>query len=67
MLSRCAPEGVSSSSRTRLVSALNVKRLMEDPEEAHERGRAARAAALHRYGLDRFVSDWDDLLAEVAG
>ena len=26
------------------------------------RGRAARAAALERYGLDRFLADWDDVL-----
>ena len=27
---------------------------------------AARAAALERYGLDRFLADWDDVLEEVA-
>ncbi|MEA2285364.1 MAG: hypothetical protein QOJ21_1407, partial [Solirubrobacteraceae bacterium] len=25
----------------------------------------ARAAALERYGLERFLADWDDLLEEV--
>jgi hypothetical protein len=28
-------------------------------------GKAAREAALTRYGLDRFLADWDRLLAEV--
>jgi hypothetical protein len=27
---------------------------------------AARQAALRRYGLERFLADWDALLAEVA-
>jgi hypothetical protein len=43
-----------------------IRRLMADPEEAATRGKAAREHALERYGLDRFLSDWDDLLAEVA-
>ena len=33
--------------------------------EARERGCAARAAVLERYGLERFLSDWDDVLEEV--
>ena len=39
---------------------------MRDPDEAAERGRAARAAALERYGLERFLADWDAVLEEVA-
>jgi hypothetical protein len=38
---------------------------VNDPDEAAERGRAARAAALERYGLARFLSDWDEVLGEV--
>jgi hypothetical protein len=30
------------------------------------RGQAARAMALSRYGLRRFLADWDRLLEEVA-
>jgi hypothetical protein len=60
-----AEAGIVSNDLDVLATAL--KRLMDDPEEAHERGRAGRAAALRRYGLDRFLSDWDDLLAEVTG
>jgi Glycosyl transferases group 1 len=43
-----------------------VRRLIEDPGEAAARGSAARAAALERYGLERFLADWDDALEEVA-
>jgi glycosyltransferase involved in cell wall biosynthesis len=39
---------------------------VRDPEAAREAGMAARAAALARYGLDRFLADWDALLEEVA-
>lgn len=39
--------------------------LINDPEEARRRGKAAREAALERYGLDRFLADWDTLLAEL--
>jgi hypothetical protein len=30
-------------------------------------GKAARAAATARYGLGRFLADWDALLEEVRG
>ncbi|MCW2632724.1 MAG: hypothetical protein JWR88_1686, partial [Pseudonocardia sp.] len=36
-----------------------------DPLRAAAMGRAARQAALRRYGVDRFLADWDRLLAEV--
>ncbi|HEX6022172.1 MAG TPA: glycosyltransferase [Solirubrobacter sp.] len=42
-----------------------LRRLIADSDEARERGAAARAAALKRYGLDRFLGDWDQLLARV--
>ncbi|MEV0134286.1 glycosyltransferase [Dactylosporangium sp. NPDC050688] len=38
--------------------------LIEDPEEARRMGQRARSVALARYGLDRFVADWDRLLEE---
>jgi glycosyltransferase involved in cell wall biosynthesis len=44
-----------------------LRRLVADPEEARDRGAAARGAALRRYGLERFLGDWDDLLARVTG
>ena len=42
-----------------------VRRLVDDPEQARVMGKAARVAALARYGLGRFLADWDALLAEV--
>jgi hypothetical protein len=55
--------GYVSTSVEVLVDGL--QRLLADPDEARERGRAARRAALDRYGLERFLADWDALLAEV--
>jgi hypothetical protein len=42
-----------------------ARRWMHDPHEARERGLAARRQALARYGLARFLDDWDRLLKEV--
>jgi glycosyltransferase involved in cell wall biosynthesis len=48
------------------VLAAAMRRMIDDRDEAAERGRAARAAVLERYGLERFLADWDELLEEVA-
>jgi glycosyltransferase involved in cell wall biosynthesis len=56
--------GVISTSVDVLADAL--RRLISDPEEAREMGEAARRVALARFGLDRFVEDWDRILTEVA-
>ncbi|MCW2943403.1 MAG: glycosyl transferase [Actinoallomurus sp.] len=56
--------GVISTRPARLRDAL--RRLLHDPDEAAEIGKAARAAALARYGLERFLRDWDLVLADVA-
>ena len=42
-----------------------VARYLHDEDAARLAGKAARAAALERYGLARFLSDWDALLEEV--
>jgi hypothetical protein len=55
--------GVISTRVDVLQEALRL--FMSDPDEARARGEAARAAALSRYGLDRFLSDWDTILMEV--
>jgi hypothetical protein len=47
------------------VLARALRDFAADPERAAQAGKAARAAALARYGLTRFLQDWDDLLAEV--
>jgi hypothetical protein len=49
------------------VLADAARRLVADPEQARFMGKAARAAAAARYGLDRFLADWDTLLEEVRG
>ncbi|UDY24983.1 glycosyltransferase [Nocardioides sp. Kera G14] len=43
-----------------------VRRLVDDPERATETGRAARQHVLERYGLKRFLDDWDAVLEEAA-
>jgi hypothetical protein len=57
--------GIVSTKLDVLVDGL--RRLIADPAEAAERGRAARAVALERHGLDRFLADWDAVLEERAG
>jgi glycosyltransferase involved in cell wall biosynthesis len=42
-----------------------IRRLVADPGEARERGRAARDAARARYGLERFLAAWNDVLDEA--
>ena len=58
-----AGAGVLSTRRDRLRDGLRA--LLEDPALAAEMGKRAREAALARYGLHRFLADWDRLLAEV--
>ncbi|RBP65441.1 glycosyl transferase family 1 [Brevibacterium sanguinis] len=43
-----------------------ARRLVADPARARDMGAAARAHALERYGLPRFLRDWDELLTSVA-
>ena len=42
-----------------------VRTYLHDEDAARLAGKAARAAALDRYGLARFLADWDRLLGEV--
>jgi Glycosyl transferases group 1 len=46
--------------------AATARVLVADPALARARGEVARAHALQRFGLARFLSDWDRLLEEVA-
>ena len=52
--------GVLTSRREEVARA--VRRYLDDPDLAAETGRAAREHALARYGLPRFLADWDRLL-----
>jgi hypothetical protein len=58
-----AEAGVLSTNPERLASAL--RDFLHDEDAARLAGKAARAAALERYGLPRFLRDWDALLEEV--
>jgi hypothetical protein len=42
-----------------------IRRLLDEPEEAKAMGAHARRAALNRFGLQRFLSDWDRVFEEV--
>jgi glycosyltransferase involved in cell wall biosynthesis len=44
-----------------------VRELVHDPDRARSMGRAGRAAALQRFGLRRFLADWNQALEEVVG
>lgn len=55
--------GTCATDPARLASAF--AELLADPAGARLRGRAAREYALRRFGLARFLDDWDQLLTEV--
>jgi glycosyltransferase involved in cell wall biosynthesis len=54
--------GVLSTRVDTLVEA--AQWLMDEPEQARLLGARARQVAVARYGLDRFLADWDRLLEE---
>ena len=47
------------------VLAAHARRLLDDADLAREQGLAARRHALARFGIDRFVGDWDLVLKEL--
>ncbi|MBV9592650.1 MAG: glycosyltransferase [Actinobacteria bacterium] len=57
--------GVVSSDIEVLRAA--VRHFLADADAARAAGQLARRHALHRYGIDRFLDDWDDLIKEVTG
>ncbi|HEX2174962.1 MAG TPA: glycosyltransferase family 4 protein [Nocardioidaceae bacterium] len=64
-VSRAVPPeaGVVSASPEEL--AAGVRRFVADLDAASAAGAAARRAALERYGLERFLADWDRVLGET--
>jgi glycosyltransferase involved in cell wall biosynthesis len=60
------PAGCGAVSNDLDVLTAALRRFLHDPAEAAEHGARARAAALARFGLDRFLDDWDAALKEVA-
>jgi hypothetical protein len=62
---RAVPAGAGILS-TRVDDLVDAARwLLTDETSAREMGAAARTAVRDRYGLPRFLSDWDRLLKEV--
>jgi hypothetical protein len=53
---------------TELARLVDVSRqLLRDPQEAHSLGRKARAYARERFGIERFVADWNRVLEDYLG
>jgi hypothetical protein len=55
--------GFLSTDVDRLLAA--ARELVNEPDRAAQIGKQAREAALGRYGLARFLSDWDHLSQQV--
>jgi hypothetical protein len=55
--------GFLSTDVDRLLAA--ARELVNEPDRAAQLGKQAREAALGRYGLARFLSDWDHLSQQV--
>lgn len=55
--------GFVSNDLDEIVDAMRW--LADDEEEARMRGKAARIAALSRFGIDRFLREWDATLQEA--
>ena len=60
-----APQAGVVSTRVDVL-ARAARELLADPARARAMGDAARAHALERFGVDRFLADWDELLEEVS-
>ncbi len=45
----------------------HMKRLVADPQEARRLGEGARCQALERFGMERFIRDWDEAFRFVCG
>lgn len=63
---RAVPETAGLASPDPAELQAFVRRMLADPDEARAVGQAARQHALSRYGLKRFLDDWDQVLAATA-
>jgi hypothetical protein len=63
---RAVPPGAGAVSTDVDELGAVLRDLVHDPDLARSVGTEARRAALARYGLARFLDDWDQLLAKVA-
>ncbi|MEV3972950.1 glycosyltransferase [Streptomyces sp. NPDC050698] len=59
------PPGAGTLTTRPDVLARAARRYLHEPEAAAADGARARQAALERYGLKRFLSDWERLITEV--
>ncbi|WP_030805098.1 glycosyltransferase [Streptomyces sp. NRRL S-337] len=59
------PPGAGTLSNRPEILARAVRTYLAEPEAAAEDGARARQAALGRYGLKRFLHDWESLITEV--
>ncbi|MTE21773.1 glycosyltransferase [Streptomyces sp. TRM43335] len=64
--SEAVPEGAGVLSNRLDVLTDAVRGFVADPAHARHVGERARRAALARYGLPRFLDDWERLIKEVA-
>jgi glycosyltransferase involved in cell wall biosynthesis len=64
-VTEAVPEGAGVVSNRLDVLTDAVRDLVADPPQARAAGEQARVAALARYGLSRFLDDWERLLKEV--
>jgi glycosyltransferase involved in cell wall biosynthesis len=55
--------GYADTNVERLIERMRA--LLDDPAEARRLGEGARRTALERFGIERFVRDWNDALALV--
>jgi glycosyltransferase involved in cell wall biosynthesis len=55
--------GYADTSVERLID--RMRELLADPEEARRLGEGARRTALERFGIERFVRDWNHALVEA--
>lgn len=56
-------DGVTGSISTDIAHLVaSMRRLLDDPAEARRLGRSARRVARRRFGVERFVADWDRVL-----
>ncbi len=63
--SRAVPPDAGALSADVAELRQTAQLLLDDPAEAARRGLVAREAALERYGLPRFLADWDRAFARA--
>lgn len=59
------PPGTGTLSTRPEVLARAIRRYLQEPDAAAEDGARGRQAALGRYGLKRFLTDWERVMTEV--